>query len=566
MKAWRDWTAVVVLALCVFVPTGQVLADEGDCEAESETVVFVDGGVVVSGRARCIGGQWKEGDGYLEISGLNTHLTTTVGIDEGDFRVGAKLSIHGLARSAAAFKMNHVNSFGFEGSHGKVYLTGPLLNDASGTPIGEPADFLKDGEPFLFEVIRQDGKLRFSIDGKVAYEQDATDGPLGPLSFTGRRATIRLVDFSATASFQSVETSHVTFDGIVLDPRVTYLPNLLMGPFVRIADGTILTVNDRSVYASCDEGNSWRVRWSFDREEKMAFSAERALVRTKSGTLICVFLNQALRKWGWDSTRHQPIPAARSDVWSIRSLDEGKSWIDAQMLYGDSYSGCIRGLTRAADGNVIASLQGFVPDLYRHATFPYVSLDECKTWSRSANTLDLEGRGHHDGAIEGTLVQLRDGRLWLLMRTSYDQLYSSFSEDCGLTWSGPEPSGIDASDGPPVIMRLADGRLVLLWNRLYPEGKTDFTRSGGDERTLRIVSRHREELSMALSPDEGTTWTRPVVLGRKKGAVAAYPYVFEPQPGYLWVTTMQGELRIGLELANFVGEKSESRPMKDWPW
>ena len=141
-------------------------------------------------------------------------------------------------------------------------------------------------------------------------------------------------------------------------------------------------------------------------------------------------------------------------MWSIRSLDEGKTWIDAQMLYGDSYSGCIRGMTQASGGNVIASLQGFVPKLYRHATFPFVSADEGKTWSRTAKTLDLAGRGHHDGAIEGTLVELRDRRLWLLMRTSYDQLYSSYSKDRGLTWSDPRPSGIDASNGPPVVMRL----------------------------------------------------------------------------------------------------------------
>ena len=71
---------------------------------------------------------------------------------------------------------------------------------------------------------------------------------------------------------------------------------------------------------------------------------------------------------------------------------------------------------------------------------------------------------------------------------------------------------------------------------------------------------------MSLSNDEGKTWTKPVVLGRKQNASVAYPYVYEPKPGYLWVTTMQADLRIGLRLMDFVADDSQTRPMKAWPW
>ena len=81
-----------------------------------------------------------------------------------------------------------------------------------------------------------------------------------------------------------------------------------------------------------------------------------------------------------------------------------------------------------------------------------------------------------------------------------------------------------------------------------------------------MVSGHREELSLSLSSDEGKTWTEPVVVGRKKSARVAYPYVFEPRPGYLWVTTMQGGLRIGFELSKLIAPDAEPRPMAEWPW
>ena len=119
------------IAVFVVIPcTGMAVAEASDgtdgSQTEPESIVFVDNGVLAAGRVRCIGGQLNEGDGHVEISGLNTHLVTNIGIGEGDLHVKAKLSIHGLARSAAAFKMSYVNSFGFEGSHGRVYLTGKL--------------------------------------------------------------------------------------------------------------------------------------------------------------------------------------------------------------------------------------------------------------------------------------------------------------------------------------------------------------------------------------------------------------------------------------------------------
>ena len=108
--------------------------------------------------------------------------------------------------------------------------------------------------------------------------------------------------FAADGHFQSVPARSVTHGGIRLHPRVTYLPNLMLGPYVPLSDGGVLTMHDRSAYVSYDEGNTWQTRWSFDSRKKLAFSGERALIRTQTGTLICVFLNQALRKWGWDRT------------------------------------------------------------------------------------------------------------------------------------------------------------------------------------------------------------------------------------------------------------------------
>lgn len=47
-----------------------------------------------------------------------------------------------------------------------------------------------------------------------------------------------------------------------------------------------------------------------------------------------------------------------------------------------------------------------------------------------------------------------------------------------------------------------------------------------------------------ISEDAGKTWSKPVVIARKKGAWLSYSYIFEPEPGILWLTTGQGDLRL----------------------
>ncbi|MFC1806273.1 SGNH/GDSL hydrolase family protein, partial [Planctomycetota bacterium] len=83
---------------------------------------------------------WKRGKGYLEAGGTDKELWAGKAIGKGDFHVTARLAILKLARSAAAFRIGD-SYFGFEGGHGKVFLTGPLFQ-AHGKPIGEPTDFM----------------------------------------------------------------------------------------------------------------------------------------------------------------------------------------------------------------------------------------------------------------------------------------------------------------------------------------------------------------------------------------------------------------------------------------
>ena len=242
----------------------------------------------------------------------------------------------------------------------------------------------------------------------------------------------------------------------------------------------------------------------------------------------------------------------RLDVWTIRSLDEGKTWQDAQMIQ-PGYCGAVRHIIQTSSGRIVATAQDMFRNPGRHVTRTYSSDDDGKTW-RGSNIIDLGGHGHHDGAIEATVVELRDHRIWMLIRTNLDRFWEAYSDDQGRYWRVIQPSNIDTpSSAPGYMARLASGRLVLAWNRLYPEGKdTIQRRAGAASETL--ASWQRAELSIAFSEDDGKTWTKPVVIARQPKVSLAYPWILERRSGELWITTMQGSLRVNLREADFVGQ------------
>ncbi|MCK5758296.1 MAG: exo-alpha-sialidase, partial [Clostridiales bacterium] len=234
-------------------------------------------------------------------------------------------------------------------------------------------------------------------------------------------------------------------------------------------------------------------------------------------------------------------------TYTIRSLDDGKTWQNLQKLHND-WTGMIRDIIETRDGNIVFTSMIMRHDPGRHTVLTYTSINDGKNWI-SSNVIDLGGVGNHGGVTESTLVQLNNGRLWMLLRTNWGVFWETFSDNDGITWKEFKPTKIDASSAPGMIKRLKSGRLVLVWNRYYPEGKNEYPLSGGDGNWSEVpVSNHREELSVMFSDDDGKTWNKPVVIARitDKRTRLTYPQVFEAKPGEIWILTAvwAGNLRI----------------------
>ncbi len=339
-----------------------------------------------------------------------------------------------------------------------------------------------------------------------------------------------------------------------LDDRCKPMPTDLLGPFVRLGNGSILAIGNNETYVSDNEGTTWsKPRPLFDKTKNIKVSNERAMLRTKQGTIVVAYMNLLDRKWTWDNKLHD-APGARLPTYVMRSLDDGKTWQDIQEVHED-YTGAVRDMIQTKQGRIIFTAMKMQHDPGRHAVLTYSSIDDGKSWKPSG-LIDLGGKGHHGGVTEPSLTELKDGRQWMLIRTNWGEFWSAHSYDGGRFWRTLQPSGIRSSSAPCLVKRLQSGRLLLLWNRPVPQGKESWPLSGGDGLWSETpVSNFREELSLAISEDEGKTWTKPVVIARQSGTWLAYPYVFEQKPGILWVTTMQGKVRVVINEEDFVNQQ-----------
>lgn len=335
-------------------------------------------------------------------------------------------------------------------------------------------------------------------------------------------------------------TSSAVFsaDSPTLHPRASTLPFTYQGPFVNAADGGVLCIDTKNVLRSSDEGRSWASTPLFAEPAKFSVSNERALFRTREGVIIAAWMNLAERKqppgwhWGDASVKWTDFTLP---TYTCRSTDDGKTW-EPPVKLSDPWCGCIHSLIQMKSGRIVLVGQEIIPQ-WRHATVMWASDDLGKTWRRG-DVLDY-GVGEHDhaGSIEGSVVERSDGSLYLLLRTESGFLWEATSKD-GLKWAGLKQTKIKSVTCCPQMARLTDGRIALLWNA-PPRHDPN---SGSS----------RVELSLAFSSDETASWSKPVIVAANysPGGRVSYPYLYERKPGELWITTMQGGLRMKVNTAD----------------
>lgn len=322
-----------------------------------------------------------------------------------------------------------------------------------------------------------------------------------------------------------------------IDPRCTPLDLPKVGPFVADPNGNLLTIDKNVLRTSADRGKTWSDPGLpvVDGMDIGPNGHVGQFLRTEKGVLVAAYLDMSKYVFAWDNEKQAPKPESILELWTVRSEDGGKTWTDKQRLL-DGYNADFMGFIQIRGGRLVLTVEHLVPELRRWVTLSFISDDEGKTWKQS-NWIDLGGLGHHDGAVEPCVVELTDGRLMMLIRTNLDKFWSAYSDDQGRYWRTIQPTTLNASSAPGWVLRLKSGRIMFTWNQLNPTGKTANRTIGGGPTSEFPASWHREELSIAFSDDDGKSWSEPIVVARDPGAQIAYPYIFEPSPGEIWLFT-----------------------------
>src|SRR5690606_23717779 len=112
----------------------------------------------------------------------------------------------------------------------------------------------------------------------------------------------------------------VTSTGTWIPENVEELKGLKMGPFVKLGNGDILTIENTKCLISSDKGKTWVSNEMFDEPDKYTISDERAILKTSNGTIILAFMNiKERRNWNWQA-EISDSPGAILPTYAIRSL------------------------------------------------------------------------------------------------------------------------------------------------------------------------------------------------------------------------------------------------------
>lgn len=225
---------------------------------------------------------------------------------------------------------------------------------------------------------------------------------------------------------------------------------------------------------SKDGGRTWGAKYTLVENDGKCNVMEVNFIRLKNGRIALLHCQKN-------------TPTSDCRVIMRTSADEGKTWSAGKELTPPAHyialtnGRCIRLRTGRILLETWEAVRWEKPAQLE--SFCLITDDEGKTW-REGKRVIVPGKV----LDEPVCVELKDGRVLMIIRTNMGAQYQSISSDGAETWSIPEPSGLVGPEAPAFVTRIPSTKdLLAIWNH-NPSGAK------------------RNPLTSAISRDEGKTW------------------------------------------------------------
>jgi len=207
-----------------------------------------------------------------------------------------------------------------------------------------------------------------------------------------------------------------------------------------------------------------------------------------------------------------------------RSVDEGKTWSHpfCATPYPDGRYTQPDKIIRLSSGRIVLPVEWRGPAGHM-TSLCYYSDDNGYAWYPSKKVADAGFESD-----EPSIVELKDGRLLMIFRTTRGYLGKAYSKDRGETWTDEQLTKLPSPCAPEFITRIpSTGDLLLLWcnNPSLARGQKQSMIPVADVKQWPL-GEVRSPMSSAVSRDEGETWehVRDIATNPTKDVYADYGY------------------------------------------
>jgi len=308
------------------------------------------------------------------------------------------------------------------------------------------------------------------------------------------------------AIFISHSMEEIKMKKIDLLPASEKNPRNSEGSMIELKNGKIMFIYSHFYGGQGDNALAFLAdRYSFDKGESWTEKDEVIIENEGKENVMSVSL---LRLKNGEILLGYLIKNSLNDCkyYIRKSSDEGKSWSKKVLVTNKEFSNgnyfVVNNdrVIQLSNGRIIVPSShhpcstGKWDDFGPGEVIVFYSDDNGNTWKSSRNILLSPEKNDKRGLEEPGVIELRDGRILMWIRTNLGCQYYSYSEDFGQTWSEVSPSPLVSPLSPASIKRIPKtGDLLCIYNDHsgkfpYPEFQS------------------RTPLVSAISKDEGKSW------------------------------------------------------------